>query len=217
MPGLKKNDFAKLRELMVKHQLSARGISDLRVLEAMNRVPREHFFPEDLREFAYDDGPFPIGEGQTISQPYMVAIMTEYLELSSEEKVLEVGTGSGYQTAVLAELAREVVTIERIENLAKKAEKNLKALGYQNIKFFVGDGSLGVPELGPFDRILVTAGATQIPPALTEQLAEAGILAIPIGERGWQVLNIVKKEKCKIKIEEKDSCVFVPLVGEYGY
>lgn len=212
-----KDFYFKAREAMVVSQLQDRGITDPQVLEAFLKVPRECFFPKNLKEFAYDDGPFPIGEGQTISQPYIVALMTEYLELRGPQKVLEIGTGSGYQTAILAELAREVYTIERISRLTQKAEKILKALGYQNIKFFTADGTLGLPQHRPFERILVTAGATSIPPELTDQLTEGGILVIPIGQRGYQTLKIAKKIKGKIKIDQKDGCVFVPLVGEYGY
>jgi protein-L-isoaspartate(D-aspartate) O-methyltransferase len=210
-------DYGYLRREMVDVQLRSRGIANPRVLGAILRVPREEFFPDDLRSFAYEDAAFPIGEGQTVSQPYMVAIMTELLKLKGSEKVLEVGTGSGYQAAILAELCRKVITIERIGPLSENAKARLKNLGYQNIEFVVGDGSEGYSAGAPYDGIIVTAACPDIPPPLIEQLAEGGRLVLPIGERHLQTLTVVTKEKGKLKTEESIGCVFVPLVGKYGW
>ena len=201
---------------MVRNQLVPRGIKDKRVLAAMEKVSREKFVPENLRAFSYEDGPLPIGEGQTISQPYMVAWMSELLHLKGSEKVLEVGTGSGYQTAVLAELAGEVFSIETIGSLSEKAQKLLNELGYKNIDFKIGDGTLGWPEKSPFDRVIITAAADQVPPTLFEQLAERGKMIIPLGERFFQVCSTVEKIKGKMKITQLGGCTFVPLVGKYG-
>lgn len=210
-------DFQKAREEMVNSQIKARGISDSRVIEAMLKVPREKFVPKEFIEFAYDDSPLSIGEGQTISQPYMVALMTEKLNLQGTEKVLEVGTGSGYQTAILAELARFVISIERIETLAKLAEARLLNLGYKNIKIICGDGTLGYSPEQPYDRILVTAGAPHIPKALLEQLVEGGRLVIPVGDRYSQTLVVVEKVDNEFKTESVCSCIFVPLLGDNGW
>jgi protein-L-isoaspartate(D-aspartate) O-methyltransferase len=203
------------RQSMVENQLASRGLTNSRLLAAFLKVPREKFFLRELLEFAYADGPFPIGEEQTISQPYIVALMTEYLELKGSEKVLEIGTGSGYQTAILAELAAEIYTVERIRSLSERAQKTLGELGYKNIRFLVGDGTAGWAEAAPFDRIIVTAAARAVPSPLTTQLAEDGIMEIPIGERGFQVLNIIRKKNSRLVVESRDGCVFVPLVGEY--
>jgi protein-L-isoaspartate(D-aspartate) O-methyltransferase len=202
---------------MVENQLLSRGIKDGRVLEAMGRVPREAFVDEHLKRMAYEDYPLPIGEGQTISQPYMVAAMTEALELHSEERVLEIGTGSGYQTAVLAELAREVFTIERIPSLAQRASRILLELGYSNIQFKVRNGTLGWKEHAPFDKTLVTAGSPGIPRELFEQLQEMGRMVIPIGDTFSQVLTVVTKVGGKLQKETSFSCIFVPLIGEGGW
>ena len=201
---------------MVRNQLIPRGIKNKRVLAAMEKVRREKFVPEDLRAYSYEDGPLPIGQGQTISQPFMVAWMSELLDLEGNEKVLEIGTGSGYQTAVLAELAAEIYSIETIPGLSEKARKLLNELGYKNIFFKIGDGTLGWDDKSPFDRIIVTAAADQVPPALFEQLAERGKMIIPLGERFFQVCSIVEKLKGKMKITRLDGCTFVPLVGKYG-
>lgn len=207
----------RLRRLMVAEQLQARGIRDPRVLRAMLRVPRHRFVPPELAASAYEDGPLPIGQGQTISQPYMVALMTQCLELTGTERVLEVGTGSGYQSAVLAELCRWVYTVERIPELAARAERTLRELGYHNVSVRVGDGTLGWPEEAPFEGILVTAGAPEAPPALLEQLAEGGRLVIPVGTRYSQTLQRITRRGGRLEVEEFGPCVFVPLVGRQGW
>jgi protein-L-isoaspartate(D-aspartate) O-methyltransferase len=210
-------NFERLRDLMVDSQLIPRGIRDARVLEVMRKVPRHLFMDESIRHRAYDDMALPVGEGQTISQPYMVAVMTELLALKGAERVLEIGTGSGYQAAVLAELSGEVYTIERIQSLSDKAAATLRSLGYLNIHPEVGDGTLGLPDAAPFDRILVTAGAPEIPSPLIEQLAEGGILLVPVGDRSSQQLVRIKKEKSTLSKEYYTPCVFVPLVGKHGW
>lgn len=205
------------RHLMVEEQLRSRGIRDERVLKAMETVPRHLFVSEEIRDRAYDDCALPIGEEQTISQPYMVAIMTELLELKGDERVLEIGTGSGYQSAVLSLLSSEVYTIERFETLATKARDLFKRLGYKNINVFIGDGTLGLPEYAPFDAIIVTAGAPEIPQVYIEQLKIHGRLAIPVGSRFSQILYQVKKTPAGIVTRSFTPCVFVPLVGRYGW
>ncbi|MBW1679049.1 MAG: protein-L-isoaspartate(D-aspartate) O-methyltransferase [Deltaproteobacteria bacterium] len=202
---------------MVNSQLVKRGIKDERVLEAMGKVPRHLFVPGELRARAYRDGPLSIGEGQTISQPYMVALMTEGLGLNGGETVLEIGTGSGYQTAILAELADTVYTIERITILSEKAQPVLREMGYRNIHFKVSDGTYGWPGRGPFDGIIVTAGAPEISQVLVDQLKEGGILVIPVGSRYSQTLYRVTKKKGNIEKENLTLCIFVPLVGDYGW
>lgn len=212
-----KEYFTKARKAMVRQQIAARGVEDPRVLEAMRKVPRHLFVPAHLADRAYDDSPLPIGEGQTISQPYMVAWMTELLELKEDSRVLEVGTGSGYQAAVLCELAREVYTVEKIPELAREAERRLLSLGYRNFHLRVGDGTLGWPEEAPFDGIIVTAGAPSVPQPLAEQLADRGRLVIPVGPSGMQMLTVIRREGGGFTRSEKGSCVFVPLVGEHGW
>lgn len=202
---------------MVNNQLVKREIKDERVLEAMGKVPRHLFIPGELRASAYRDGPLSIGEGQTISQPYMVALMTEGLGLNGVETVLEIGTGSGYQTAILAELADTIYTIERIAILSEKAQQVLREMGYNNIQFKVSDGTYGWPERGPFDGIIVTAGAPEISQILVDQLKEGGILVIPVGSRSSQTLYRVTKKKGNIEKENLTLCIFVPLVGDYGW
>ena len=209
-------DWEEQQDQMVKRQLVSRGINDERVLEAMRTVPRHLFVPEKLRESAYHDGPLSIGEGQTISQPYMVALMTECLDLKGGEKVLEIGTGSGYQTAILAELAEHVYTIERVPILLEKAQQVLTHLGYTTIKFKGGDGTYGWCEESPFDGIIVTAAAPDISQVLVEQLNDGGVLVIPVGSRYSQSLYKVTKKGDKIEKEERTLCVFVPLIGKYG-
>lgn len=211
------NDFTRLRDLMVETQLIPRGIKDRRVLDAMRMVPRHLFIDESFRHEAYNDMALPFGEGQTISQPYMVAVMTELLELKGNEKVLEVGTGSGYQAAILAELSKEVYTIERLASLSERAGKTLSYLGYENTHLIVGDGTLGLPESAPFDRILITAGTPNIPDPLIEQLAEGGIILAPVGDRFSQQLIKAVKKNGQISTEYHTPCVFVPLIGEYGW
>jgi protein-L-isoaspartate(D-aspartate) O-methyltransferase len=209
--------FEDQRNEMVETQLIPRGISGRNVLQAMSKVPRHLFVPPDERKYAYEDCALPIGEGQTISQPYMVAVMTELLGLVGGEKVLEIGTGSGYQAAVLSELAAEVHSIERIRPLAERAEKLLKSLGYKNVSVKIDDGGGGLPEEAPFDGIIVTAGCPSIPKPLIDQLADGGRLVIPVGNRFQQVLTVATKEGETIKIQEKLGCVFVPLVGRHGW
>lgn len=211
-------DFKELREYMVRTQLIPRGITDEHVLDAMRKVPRHLFLPEHIQPRAYDDMALSIGEGQTISQPYMVAIMTELLELKGHEKVLEIGTGSGYQTAILAELAKEIYSIERIEQLAERAKNILNSLFYKNIHIKIGDGTLGWEEESPFDRILITAGTPQMPQPLIDQLSdEGGIAVAPVGDRFSQVLLKVIKTKGKLEKETYTPCVFVPLIGKHGW
>jgi protein-L-isoaspartate(D-aspartate) O-methyltransferase len=202
---------------MVEEQLRARDIVDRRVLDAMERVPRELFVPSELRQRAYDDAALPIGEGQTISQPYMVARICEALALAGDERVLDVGTGSGYQAAVLAELAAEVDTIERIPQLAERARANLEAAGYGHVAVHVGDGTLGLPERAPFDAIAVAAAAPDVPAALYDQLKPRGRLVVPVGGRHGQRLELVIKSPEGPAIVRSVPCRFVPLVGEEGF
>lgn len=210
-------DFKRLRDLMVDTQLIPRGIKDKKVLSAMRKVPRHLFVDEHMQHKAYDDMALPIGEDQTISQPYMVAVMTELLELTGEEKVLEIGTGSGYQAAILAEISKEVFSIERKPLLAKNAIEKLKGLGYDNVQIKVGDGTLGWPEHAPFERAIVTAGAPQIPMPIIEQIADGGIIVVPVGDRFSQTLIVARKNKGILSEESHTPCMFVPLIGEYGW
>jgi protein-L-isoaspartate(D-aspartate) O-methyltransferase len=202
---------------MLRRQLSGRDITDQRVLAAMGKVPRELFIPPELHCEAYADCALSINCGQTISQPYMVALMTEALELLGSNKVLEIGTGSGYQTAILAELASEVISIERHAVLSHQAGKVLEELGYQNVRLHVGDGSLGWPSESPYDRIIVTAMAAKCPPALFDQLQEGGIIVIPIGGHDHQVLHAIKKVSGIPKTTQLTGCRFVPLIGQQGW
>jgi protein-L-isoaspartate(D-aspartate) O-methyltransferase len=202
---------------MISGQLVSRGISDERVLAAMRKVPRHLFVPEDQQDSAYGDYPLPVGHNQTISQPYIVAYMTEALELEGREKVLEIGTGSGYQTAVLAELAREVFTVERIEELLTDAKAKLGTLGYRNIRFKVADGTLGWAEHSPYDAIIVTAAGPEVPKPLVEQLAEGGRLVVPVGRRFNQRLVRVQKEKYSYREQQLMGVRFVDLVGLHGW
>jgi protein-L-isoaspartate(D-aspartate) O-methyltransferase len=207
-----------LRKRMVEEQLMPRGIKNKRVLEAFYKVERDKFIPFELRASAYADYPVPIEEGQTISQPYIVALMTECLDIQEEERVLEIGTGSGYQAAILAELAKEVYSIERFEVLSRKAEQVLQELGYKNIKLKVGDGTLGWPEMAPFDKIIITAASPAIPLTLVEQLKESGRIILPLGkERLSQVLTLAQKREGRLEATEVCGCLFVPLVGKYGF
>ena len=201
------------RERMVRRQIEARDVRDPRVLKAMRSVPRHLFVPPSLRSHAYDDTPLPIGHEQTISQPYIVAFMSEALELKPDHRVLEIGTGSGYQAAVLAELAREVYSIEIVEPLAREAEQRLKQLGYSNIKLRVGDGYRGWPEAAPFDAIMVTAAPDHVPPALIEQLAEGGRLVLPVG-RFSQNLVRIRRTPEGTRRESLLPVRFVPMTGE---
>ncbi|OFW74528.1 MAG: protein-L-isoaspartate O-methyltransferase [Actinobacteria bacterium RBG_16_68_12] len=202
---------------MVERQLRERGISDERVLEAMGRVPRELFLPEDLRHLAYEDGALPIGFGQTMSQPFIVGTICALLGLEGDERVLDVGTGSGYQVAVLAELASEVVTIERMPELAERARGALVEAGYERVEVHVGDGSLGVPERAPFDAVAVAAAAPVVPPALYAQLVEGGRLVLPRGSRwGQDLVLVVRTDEGPLE-RASVPCRFVPLVGVEGF
>ena len=198
-------------------QLRRHGVRDERVLEAMARVPREEFVPEPLRAAAYDDNALPIGYGATISQPTMVARICEELQLDGSERVLDVGTGSGYQAAVLAELAAEVVSIERVPELAEQARANLSATGYSGVEVRIGDGTLGVPERAPYDAIAVAAAAPEPPPALYQQLAVGGRLAVPVGSRRGQRLEVVTRRPTGPAVVRSVPCRFVPLVGQEGF
>jgi protein-L-isoaspartate(D-aspartate) O-methyltransferase len=202
---------------MVTEQIARRGVRDPRVLAAMRQVPRHEFLPEDARPYAYVDSALRISNGQTISQPYIVALMSELLDVRPEDKVLDVGTGSGYQTAILAVLAREVDTIERIPALAEAAGETLTALGYDNVRVHLGDGSLGCPEAAPYDRIMVAAAAPEVPPALFDQLVDGGRLVIPVGSRTLQHLEIWDVERGEFKQAKSIPVVFVPLIGAGGW
>jgi protein-L-isoaspartate(D-aspartate) O-methyltransferase len=208
-----KGDLKAMREKMVETQIKARGVKDPRVLSALLKVERHRFVPEEHLNSAYSDQPLPIGEGQTISQPYIVALMTELLELKGEEKVLEIGTGSGYQAAILGELAKEVYTIEIIESLASMAKKRLSEFGYQNIKVKAGDGYLGWPEAAPFDAIIITAAPDHIPKPLIEQLKEGGRMVVPVGTYTQELKKIIKRSG-KIETTDIIPVVFVPMTGE---
>jgi len=210
-------DFAEERLAMVRAQLIPRGIADERVLDAMKRVPRHEFIPRDMADQAHDDCPLPIGNAQTISQPYIVALMTECLKLKGDEKVLEIGTGSGYQLAILAELALDAYSVERIASLAGKAEETLTRLGYKNFHIKVGDGTTGWEEHQPYDGIVVTAGAPVIPRSLARQLKDGGRMVIPVGGGFGQVLTVIKRQGDSFLQEEVCGCSFVPLIGKEGW
>jgi protein-L-isoaspartate(D-aspartate) O-methyltransferase len=205
------------RRKMVEEQLGDRGIKDLRVLEVMSRLPRHLFTLDSLQHQAYGDTPLPIGENQTISQPYIVAAMTEALALKGHERVLEIGTGSGYQTAVVAELATQVFTIERINTLSRKAQQILEGLDYANIVFKMFDGTYGWPDQAPFDAIIITAAAKEIPKALINQLGDGGTLVAPAGGAVKQKLIVLAKKGDRVSKREIGDCKFVPLVGKYGW
>jgi protein-L-isoaspartate(D-aspartate) O-methyltransferase len=202
---------------MVEDQLVSRGITDERVLDAMRTVPRHLFVGPGLEDSAYGDHALPIGEGQTISQPYMVALMTQELSLTGTEKVLEIGTGSGYQTAVLARLAERVFSIERVAALSRRAGETLESLGVGNVIVHVGDGTIGLSEFAPYDRIMVTAGAPDVPQSLLDQLADPGIMVIPVGGQGFQELKIIRKRRDAVSVRDAGGCVFVPLLGREGW
>ena len=205
------------RERMVTEQLAARGIRDKRVLRAMRRVPRERFVDDSMRDRAYEDSPLPIGYGQTISQPYMVARMCELAELHGDEAVLEIGGGSGYQAAVLGQLARQVYAVELKPELGERARQRMASLGYANVDVSIFDGTYGWRERAPFDAILVAAGAPEIPPLLVDQLADGGRLVIPVGPRQGQRLAIVTRRGTEFTTEWATPCSFVDLVGKYGW
>ena len=210
-------NYEEQRKRMVETQLASRGIADPRVLKSFMKVPRHKFVAASLSEDSYQDHPLPIGCGQTISQPYMVALMTECLRLKGRERVLEIGTGSGYQAAILAELCEEVYTLERDELLLKRAREVLDSEGYKNIKFTHRDGTKGWEEESPFDAIIVTAAAPNIPESLKRQLIDGGRLVIPVGARYGQTLQVVERRKDEFLEKNICGCVFVPLVGEEGW
>jgi protein-L-isoaspartate(D-aspartate) O-methyltransferase len=209
--------YSRARDKMLQEQVTGRGIKDPRVIEAMRKVPREFFVESALASRAYDDGPLPIGEKQTISQPYMVGLMTEALDLKGNEKVLEIGTGSGYQTAVLAELAEHVFSLEKIRSLSIRARAILDELSYYNVALHVGDGTLGWSDHAPYDAILVTAGSPGVPKPLVDQLAIGGKLVIPLGDEQSQVLKRIRRTETGLEEDDLGECRFVKLWGKYGW
>jgi protein-L-isoaspartate(D-aspartate) O-methyltransferase len=211
------NNYEKERGRMMDEQILCRGVKDERVLAAMRKVPRHEFLPEAIRGMAYQDSALPLGEGQTMSQPYMVALMSEILGLQGMERVLEIGTGSGYQAAVLSELCGKVYSVERIKLLAERARANLDRLGYRSVAIKVYDGTYGWKEMSPFDAIMVTAGAPDVPAPLVDQLRDGGRMVIPVGERYGQVLLTVVKSPSGAITERSIPCTFVPLIGNHGW
>jgi len=216
-PNIQIDPFAAQRENMVNAQLRARGIRDDRVLTAMAHVPRHEFVSGEYRDQVYEDHPIPIGEGQTLSQPYIVALMLEALSLTPSDAVLEIGTGSGYVTALLCELTRQVYSVERLATLARTAEATLGRLGYTNASVWTGDGSQGLPERAPFDAIVVSAAAPQVPQALFAQLREGGRMVLPVGPAHAQDLQLVRKSEGQAVVADLEGCRFVPLIGGQGY
>src|SRR5208282_1199631 len=216
---MNKIDFAKLRDAMVDHHIADRGVRSPPVLDAMRIVPREAFLPEHLREFAYEDSPLPIAEGQTISQPYIVALMTEALALEGGERVLEIGTGSGYAAVVLSRIARDVYTVERIGQLAEKAAAALADLGYVNVHVLHADGTRGWPDHAPYDAIVVAAGGPEVPESLKAQLKIGGRLVIPVGidRRVQELVRVTRMSETQYKTDDLADVRFVPLVGEEGW
>ena len=209
--------YTKARERMVQDQLAARGITDARVLAVMGRVPRHAFVEDYLRDQAYEDYPLPIGENQTISQPYMIAIMAQVLQLEQTERILEIGTGSGYFSAILAELGALVYSVERLKSLASHAQATLQTLGYRNVFIDVGDGSLGWPDHAPFDAVVIGSAAPCLPRPLLSQLIQGGRLVLPMGEEKLQTLVKVSKEPTGLREEYFGECRFVKLRGQYGW
>ncbi len=209
--------FDEERERMVERQLKARGLADPRLLAAFRKVPRHAFVPAELQRDAYADHPLPIGSGQTISQPYMTALMISLLRLQGHERVLEIGSGSGYQTAILAELALEVYSVERLPELLSGVKRKVEALGYLNVHLTPGNGSMGWPEHAPYDAILVSAAAPELPRPLVEQLNDPGRMAVPIGPVSGQMLTEVEKRQGSLRQTGVAGCVFVPLLGEHGW
>ncbi|MDP2682562.1 MAG: protein-L-isoaspartate(D-aspartate) O-methyltransferase [Deltaproteobacteria bacterium] len=215
IPAYSQDVYAKKRQIMIEKDIRGRGITDKKLLDVMGKTPRHLFVEGHLRGAAYEDYPLPIDEGQTISQPYVVALMTEALRLKPSDRVLEIGTGSGYQAAILAEIVKEVYTIEIRKGLADKAEKRLKEMGYKNVKVRYGDGYFGWEEYAPFDAIIITAAANHIPPSLIKQLKEGGKLIIPLGSTVYsQTLILAIKKKGELDLEEITSVRFVPMIGE---
>jgi len=215
--GRKPMDYESKRNRMVDKQIIARGVNDPSVIDTFRKVPRHKFIPAGTESRAYDDSPLPIGEGQTISQPYIAALMTEVLELKGSEKTLEIGLGSGYQTAVLSRLSSEVFSVERIPSLAVRAETTLSTLGYKNVHIHIGDGSLGWEEHAPYEAIIVTASCPAEPSTLLKQLSQGGRLVAPIGGAFSQILTVYKKDGSKIIRKEIIPCVFVPLIGREAW
>ena len=214
-PVMASDPYLQKRTQMVQKDIQGRGVKDPKVLEAMKKIPRHLFVDESFKEEAYADHPLPIGEGQTISQPYVVALMTEALRLRPEDRVLEIGTGSGYQAAVLADIVKEVYTIEIRKPLAESSSKRLQELGYRNVQVRCADGYFGWEEVAPFDAIIVTAASNHIPPSLLKQLKEGGRLIIPVGSTTFhQTLTLVTKEKGDLQVEQLGGVIFVPLIGE---
>jgi protein-L-isoaspartate(D-aspartate) O-methyltransferase len=216
-PDVQVDRFGSQRRSMVNGQLRDRGIRDTRVLDSMARVPRHEFVSQEFQDRAYEDHPIPIAEGQTVSQPYIVALMLELLSVSPSDVVLEIGTGSGYQTAVLAELAGQVYSIERLPLLARAAETTLTSLGYGNVNIMVGDGSTGLPDHAPYDAIIVSAAAPGIPEPLFQQLREGGRMVVPVGPANAQELQLVEKRNGEPVVTNLEGCRFVPLIGEQAY
>jgi protein-L-isoaspartate(D-aspartate) O-methyltransferase len=212
-----KDPYEESRLAMVLRDLQGRGISDTRVIEAMKKIPRHLFINSHLNHLAYSDKALPIDEDQTISQPYIVALMTQALRLRGREKVLEIGTGSGYQAAILAELTEKVFSIERIQKLAQSARKIIEGLGYHNVIVVTGDGTIGLTEFAPFDRIIITASAPEIPLKLVKQLKDGGIMVVPVGNRNVQKLKVVERVGEEMVITDSIDCVFVPLIGREGW
>lgn len=212
-----RQDYSSQRLRMVDNQLRSRDIRDEQVLQAMAKVPRHEFVPRDVRHLAYSDGPLPIGERQTISQPYIVALMTQLLQIRPSDRILEIGTGSGYQAAVLAEIAEQVHTVETIGRLADSARATLERLGYGNVTVHHADGSKGLPDFGPYDGILVAAAAPTTPQPLKEQLAEGGRLILPVGERRGQMLERTTRHGDRWETEQLVPVAFVPLTGKHGW
>jgi protein-L-isoaspartate(D-aspartate) O-methyltransferase len=211
------SDLDPARRRMVEHDLRGRDITDPNVLRVMAEIPREEFVPAEQRDRAYLDHPLPIGEGQTISQPYIVALMTQLLRLTPECEVLEIGTGSGYQTAILTRLAKRVYTTERFPNLSAAAREVLRKLGIDNVEYDLGDGSFGWPARRTFDRIIVTAAVPDFPPPLVTQLAEAGVMIAPVGQGDFQQLTVAEKYHGKLIERQVSNCRFVKLIGEHGF
>lgn len=216
-PSWDTDETIRARWHMVEEQIIQRGIRDPRVLKAVREVPRHVFVPDRDPQWAYIDAPIPVGWGQTISQPYIVALMSEALELKGEERVLEIGTGSGYQAAILSHLVRHVCSIERIEGLARRAKETLEELGITNVKVVHGNGSIGLPEEAPFDAIIVTAAAPDVPKPLIDQLADRGRLVLPVGERDTQTLTKITRTGRTTRREDLGMCAFVPLIGSAGW